>query len=147
MTDKEYVLHTMRKYGKNAAQTIQAAIPDLTGTEIIEQEVFLPTFNSQKQYLGYKVGYVCVAPSGRVVKLLQPYDSLIYPQEPEELASQWGYYWSTDPSKALPFFKSATSPYNVGECCTENGKVYRSVLLTPNVYSPSEYPAGWEVVN
>ena len=39
----------------------------------------------------------------------------------------------------------ATSPYGEGDCCTENGKTYRSKMET-NVYAPSAYPDGWEEV-
>ena len=77
------------------------------------------------------------------MKLIQPYDSTIYPQEPEELEAQWGFYWSADPAKALPFVALSTSPYGEGDCCTEGGHVYRSTMKN-NVWAPSEYPQGWE---
>ena len=39
-----------------------------------------------------KAGFVCRSTAGRVVRLLQPYDSTIYnTQEPEELEAQWGF--------------------------------------------------------
>ena len=87
-----------------------------------------------------------MSPAGRVVRLLQPYDSTIYTQVPEELAAQWGFVWSTDPAKALPFVAISTSPYKKGDCCTEGGKVYRSTLDN-NVWSPSAYPQGWDEVS
>ena len=93
-----------------------------------------------------KAGFVCRSSAGRVVRLVQLYDSTIYTQEPEELPAQWGFAWSTDPAKALPFVAMATSPYNKGDCCTEGSKVYRSTLDN-NVWSPSAYPQGWEEVN
>jgi hypothetical protein len=34
--------------------------------------------------------------------------------------------WSKDPVKALPFTAISTSPYVIDECCSEDGKVYRS---------------------
>ena len=92
------------------------------------------------------VGFVCKSTAGRVVRLIQNYDSDIYTQEPEELPAQWGFAWSTDPAKALPFVAMSTSPYNNGDCCTEGSKVYRSTLDN-NVWSPSAYPQGWEEVN
>ena len=30
-------------------------------------------------------------------------------------------------------------------CCADNGKVYRSIVDN-NVYSPTEYPNNWEVI-
>jgi hypothetical protein len=32
-----------------------------------------------------------------------------------------------------------------GDCCTENGNTYRS-LIDNNVWAPSAHPAGWEEV-
>ena len=90
-------------------------------------------------------GFVCKSSAGRVVKLLQPYDSDIFTAEPEELPAQWGFVWSTDPVKALPFVAISTSPYMIGDCCTENDKTYKS-KIDNNVWSPSSYPAGWEEV-
>lgn len=34
--------------------------------------------------------------------------------------------------------------YNIGDIVDYNGKLYKS-LIDGNVYSPDEYPAGWEV--
>ena len=91
------------------------------------------------------VGFVCKSTAGRVVRLIQNYDSDIYPQEPEELPAQWGFVWSTDPAKALPFIVLSTSPYMTGDCCTEEGIAYRSVMDN-NIHAPGAYPAGWETV-
>ena len=92
-----------------------------------------------------KAGFVCKSTAGRVVRLIQPYDSETFPGEPEELPAQWGFQWSKDPKEALPFVAMATSPYNTGDCCTENGKVYRS-KMDNNVHAPSAYHDGWEEV-
>lgn len=74
--------------------------------------------------------------------VLQPYDSTIYTDEPEALPAQWGFVWSTDPYKALPFIELATSPYMMGDCASEGGMVYRSTIDS-NVWAPSGYPQGW----
>ena len=146
MTDKTYVLETMRATGLAAAQRIQAAAPGMSGTELYAQEQYIPDFQAAvtaKNMLERTAGFVCRSPAGRLVKLIQPYDSTIYPQEPEELEAQWGFYWSADPAKALPFVALSTSPYGEGDCCTEGGHVYRSTMKN-NVWAPSEYPQGWE---
>lgn len=144
--DKEFVLQTMRDTGLSQAQRIQAGAPDMTGTELYAEEQYIPDFQAAAalhNMLERKAGFVCWSTAGRLVKLLQPYDSTIYTQEPEELEAQWGFYWSTDPAKALPFVALATSPYGVGDCCTEDGHVYRSTMAN-NVFAPSDYPQGWE---
>ena len=38
----------------------------------------------------------------------------------------------------------AHDAYNIGDIVEYNGKLYKS-LINGNVYSPDEYPAGWEV--
>ena len=152
MNDKEFVLKTLRQAGKQAAEALQVKAPDMSGTELYAEEEFIPSFKSavaKKNMLerkaGQKEGFVCKSTAGRVVRLLQNYDSSIYPQEPEDLPAQWGFAWSTDPAKALPFISLATSPYNTGDCCTETGIVYRS-KMEGNVHAPSAYPQGWEEV-
>lgn len=143
MTDnKTFVLDTMRKFGESAARDLQSRAPEMTGTEIYGESGYLPAFNAAKQYLNYKAGYVCRSAAGRAVRLIQPYDSTIYTQQPEELPAQWGFYWSQNPADALPFVALSTSPYMTGDCCTEGGHVWRSTIDN-NVWAPSAYPTGW----
>ena len=141
MTSREYVLDMMQRVALAAAQSLQSRATELTGTEVYAEqslqsraagltgtEVYaeqsaVPDFDPEKQYLNYKAGFVCRSPSGRMVRLLQPYDSTVYTQTPEELPAQWGFYWSQNPEDALPFVSMSTSPYMTGDCCTENGVV------------------------
>ena len=139
----------MYAQGRANALALQAKAPEMTGTELYAADRDIPHFEAActvKNMLERKAGFVCRSSAGRVVRLVQLYDSTIYTQEPEELPAQWGFAWSTDPAKALPFVAMATSPYNKGDCCTEGNKVYRSTLDN-NVWSPSAYPQGWEEVN
>lgn len=148
MTNKELVLDTLRRAGKTAALALQEHSAEMTGTELNAESMYIPSFvaaSAKMNMLERPVGFVCKSSAGRVVRLLQSYDSTIYTAEPEELPAQWGFVWSTDPAKALPFIALSTSPYMIGECCTEGGVTYRS-KLDNNVWRPSEYPAGWEVV-
>lgn len=146
LTDKEFVLDTMQRAGLTQAQAIQSKAPEMTGTELYAAEEYIPDFQAAcaaKNMLERSPGFVCRSTAGRVVRLLQVYDSTVYTQEPEDLPAQWGFVWSTDPAKALPFLELATSPYMTGDCCTEGGHVYRSTMDN-NVWSPSGYPDGWE---
>ena len=150
MNDKEFVLNTMQQAGLALAQVLQEKSPDMTGTELYAEEDYIPDFQAAKDLknmlerpAGQENGFVCRSTAGSVVRLIQAYDSETYPQEPEELPAQWRFVWSTDPAKALPFVGLATSPYNTGDCCTENGHVWRSTIDT-NTWSPSTYPQGWE---
>lgn len=148
MTSKERVLQRERQRGYEAAKAVQSNADTMTGTEIYAVDDRIPGFKAavaRMNMIDRPIGFVCKSSAGRVVRLLQVYDSDIYTQEPEELPAQWGFKWSTDPQKALPFVAISTSPYMTGDCCTVDGVVYRS-LMDNNVWNPSGYPAGWELV-
>lgn len=146
MTDRELVLDTMRKYGRTAAQAVQAKAPDMTGTELNGEANYIPDFAAacrKRNMLERPVGFVCRSAAGRVVKLLQGYDSAIYTGEPEELPAQWGFVWSTDPTHARPFLALSTSPYNRGDCCTHAGRIWRSGQ-DGNVWAPGTVGVQWD---
>lgn len=148
MTSKERVLQRERQRGYEAAKVVQDNADMMTGTELYAVDDRIPSFKAavaRMNMLDRPVGFVCKSSAGRVVRLLQVYDSDIYTQEPEELPAQWGFKWSTDPAKSLPFVPMSTSPYMIGDCCTDDGKTYRSTVDN-NVWSPVDYPAGWEIV-
>lgn len=141
-------LEIMRQAGRSNALALQTAAPGLSGTALNERVQDIPGFvaaKATKNMLDRPLGFVCKSSAGRVVKLLQPYDSDIYPGEPETLPAQWGFAWSKKPAHALPFVALATSPYMIDDCCTFDGKVWAS-QTDNNVFSPSEYPAGWKEV-
>ena len=150
MTDREYVLETMRRHGQDAAKELQVASVDMTGTELYEKDDYIPDFlqaiavkNMLERKAGQTDGFLCKSSAGHIVRLIQNYDSSIYTQEPEELPAQWGWYWSTDPKRALPFVSSATSPYNTGDCCTYDGHVWRSGQDN-NTWAPGTINIDWE---
>lgn len=149
MTNKEYVLETLKRSGKATAQAVQSKAETMTGTELNAEDMYIPDFKiavAKMNMLERPLGFVCKSTAGRIVKLLQNYDSTIYTQEPEELPAQWGFVWSNDPSKAKPFVAISTSPYMIGNCCSEDGLIYRS-KIDNNVWSPSSYADGWELVS
>jgi hypothetical protein len=153
MTSRERVLKREYDRGRMAAMEVQERSPDMNGTELYAVDDRIPQFKEavKKQNMltrkaGMTDGFVCKSSAGRVVRLIQNYDSAIYTQEPEELPAQYGFVWSDDPVKALPFVAISTSPYMKGNCCTENGAVYRS-KIDNNVHAPSAWSQGWELVN
>lgn len=146
MTNRELVLDTLKRSGKLIAQNLQARAGEMTGTEIIAEEDYLPSFDKAVEKKNMKdrpAGFVCRSAAGRAVKLIQPYDSTIYTQQPEELPAQWGFYWSTDPKKAKPFIALSTSPFNTDDCCTHEGHVWRSGQ-DGNVWEPGTTGVKWE---
>ena len=142
----------MYEEGRRQAIEVQQNSPDMTGTELNAVDDRIPQFraavakqNMLERKAGKTDGFVCKSTAGRVVRLIQNYDSDVYTQEPEELPAQWAFVWSQDPAKALPFVAISTSPYMTGDCCTEDGIPYRSTMDN-NVFAPSAYPQGWEAV-
>lgn len=145
MIDLNQILY---EEGRRDALALQERSSGLTGTELNAEDDKIPAFREAVKVmnmLNRPVGFVCRSSAGRVVKLLQPYDSSIYTNEPEELPAQFGFVWSQDPAKARPFVALSTSPYNTGDCCSEEGQVFRSAM-DGNVWAPSAYPAGWVAV-
>ena len=148
MSNKELVLETLKRSGKMIAQSIQEKSPTMTGTELNSESDYIPSFVAacdKMNMLERPIGFVCKSSAGRIVKLLQNYDSNVYTSEPEELPAQWGFVWSDDPKHALPFVAISTSPYMVGNCCSEDDEIYKSTIDN-NVWSPKSYPQGWELV-
>lgn len=148
MSAKSFVLETMRKQGRAAALALQEKAPNMSGTELNAENAYIPFFLASKTKINMLqrfAGFICKSSAGRVVKLLQPYDSDVYPAEPEELPAQWGFIWSKDPKHALPFVAISTSPYMIGDCCVDGSNTYRS-KIDNNVWSPEAYPSAWELV-
>ena len=146
MTSKEKVLKRERDRGRLAALEVQEKSSGMTGTELNAADDRIPRFREavkKQNMLTRSPGFVCKSSAGRVVRLIQNYDSDTYTAEPEELPAQWGFVWSQDPAKAQPFIALATSPYNTGDCCTEDGKTFRS-KMDNNTHAPSAYPDGWD---
>ena len=148
MTSKERVLQRERDRGRMAAQEVQTKSAEMTGTELNAVEDRIPKYAEVVKVMNMlerPVGFVCKTSEGRVVKLLQNYDSTIYTKEPEEYPALWGFVWSNNPEHAKPFISLSTSPYMKDNCCTENEAIYRSTIDN-NVYAPSAYRQGWEKV-
>ena len=146
MTAKDRVLERERQRGYEAAKAVQAKADDMTGTELYAVDDRIPAFLAAREKMNMAdrdIGFVCKSTAGRVVRLISPYDSDVYTAEPEELPAQWGFKWSTDPAKALPFVAISTSPYNTGDCCTHECHVWRSGQDV-NTWAPGTINIKWE---
>lgn len=148
MSAKSEALAAVRDASRQAALYLQGRSEGMTGAELYAEAEYIPDFAAviaADNMLKRPIGFVCKSSAGRVVRLVQPYDSSIYGDEPEELPAQWGFAWSKNLADALPFISLATSPYMIGDCCTEGGKTWRSTHDN-NTFAPSEYPTWWEEV-
>lgn len=136
----------MYEEGRRQALEIQERSSGMTGTELNAADDRIPRFAEAvklKNMLDRPVGFVCKSTAGRVVRLLQNYDSSIFTGEPEELPAQFGFVWSDDPAKARPFVAISTSPYMTGNCCTYDGHVWRSGQ-DGNTWAPGTINIKWE---
>ena len=147
--EKEEIMYNA---GRAKALELQEASSTMDGTQLNAAADVIPDFQAakaQKNMLERKAGltdgFVCKSSAGRVVRLLQPYDSETYQDEPEMLPAQWGFVWSNDPAHARPFIALATSPYMTGNVCEDAGKIYRSTHDN-NTFAPTAYPDWWEEV-
>ncbi|MBP3617939.1 MAG: hypothetical protein J6J38_07870 [Lachnospiraceae bacterium] len=148
MTSKDFVLETMRRSGKANAQAVQERAAEMTGTELNAEFGYIPSYYAAIAKMNMnkrKAGFVCRSPKGRIVRLIQPYDSEIYTQEPEELEAHYAFVWSKNPKHALPFVAISTSPFNKDECCIgRDGVTYASEIDT-NTFDPVDNPRYWRI--
>ena len=152
MTSEERVLKREYDRGRMAAQEVQQRSPAMTGTELNAVDDRIPHFseavkiqNMLYRKAGQEDGFVCKSSAGRVVRLIQNYDSDVFTGEPEDLKAQFRFVWSHDPSKAKPFIASSTSYYNTGDCCLNGaGQAVRS-KIDVNTFDPDVSPEFWEV--
>lgn len=141
----------MYQEGRRQALALQERAQAMTGTELNAQDDKIPDFteavkkkNMLDRPAGQTDGFVCKSSAGRVVRLIQNYNSDVFTGEPEELPSQYRIVWSTDPAKATPFIASSTSYYNKGDCCLNKAGEPRRSKINVNVYDPDANPEFWE---
>lgn len=147
----EKLKNAMYNQGRSDALDLQERSSGLNGTELNAEDDKIPAFaaavkqkNMLERKAGQDDGFVCKSSAGRVVRLIQNYDSDIQTGEPETLPAQWRMVWSTDPAKAKPFIASSTSYYNTGDCCLNAAGQSRRSLIDVNVYDPDASPQFWE---
>ncbi len=142
----ELYTEAMRDKGLADAADLQKRAPEMDGTALYAEEDKIPDFQAArttKNMIERPLGFICRSSARRVMKMIQPYDSDVYTQEPEELPAQWAPYWSKDPQHAVDFIAISTAPWMIGDCCKWEGHVYR--CKEDNVvWSPGDQPQRWE---
>lgn len=142
----------MYEAGRMQALDLQERSSNLTGTQLNAEDEKIPDFreavrkmNMLDRKAGQEDGFVCKSSAGRVVRLIQNYDSDIHTGEPEDLPAQFRFVWSQDPSKAKPFISSSTSYYNTGDCCLNAAGEARRSKIDVNTFDPDVSPQFWEI--
>lgn len=148
MKDFEEIMY---EEGRRQARSLQEMSSGMTGTQLNAEDDKIPAFreavkneNMLRRKAGQTDGFVCMSSAGRVVRLIQNYDSNVFTGEPEELPAQFRFVWSTDPAKAKPFIASSTSYYNTGDCCLNKAGEPRRSKINANVFDPDVSPEFWE---
>ena len=146
MINKEMVKEALAMYGKAKATELRSSANTMSGTEIIEQEVFVPEWKpANYQTVGAPVRF-----DGQVYKVLQAHDSSQTPDwTPAATPALWSICHTTDLAKAKPWMESqgTSGMYYKDECYRANdGTVYRQIYDGGNVYDATAMPDRWETV-
>lgn len=114
----------------------------LTDDQASVVPLVFPEFEHPRHYtVGEKFRY-----EGVLYKVLQEHNT----QEdwtPENSPSLYAKVLSQQPGEPIPEWEqpNSTNPYMKGDKVTLNGVTYES-LIDNNVWKPTDYPAGWKVV-
>lgn len=144
--DREMFIEAAYNYGRTKALELRAAAAELTDTEVIEQELFIPTWREGPQVAGAPVQY-----EGQVYRVLPPgHDSTGNPAwNPADTPALFGVCHTKDPYKAKPWVNpyGTSGMYYKDECYVDDeGVVWRQVYDGGNVYDAATLPERWEAV-
>ena len=136
----------MRIFAKQNAQHLKEQGESMSGTEIIDQELFVPEWKpANYQTVGAPVKF-----DGQVYKVLQAHDSSQTPDwTPAATPALWSICHTTDPAKAKPWLEpqGTSGMYYKDECYrADDGTVYRQIYDGDNVYDATATPDRWETV-
>ena len=114
----------------------------MTDEEAVTSQVLFPNWQSGKSYaLGERVRY-----GGKLYKVLQAHTS----QDdwaPDVAVSLFACLLTGEENGTIKEWvqPDSTNGYSTGDRVVYNGVIYTS-LIDNNVWSPTDYPAGWQLV-
>ena len=142
---KEMILGIVRAQGRADALDLRQRAKDLDGTAIIAERAKAPAWQADKDYSAWPVG-APVRDEGRTYGLIRPHNAAHYPDtRPATLPALWSLKHTKDPARAEPYLapNGQSGMYMNGECCTEEGHVWRC-LQDGTAFPPSQLPVAWE---
>ena len=143
--DRDLFVAAMYAYGRNKALDLRDEAPELTDTEVIEQETFIPTWREGPQIFEAPVKY-----EGQVYRVLQAHDSTGNPSwNPAASPALFSVCHSKDPAYAKPWVQpqGISGMYYKDECYVDGGGVvWRQVYDGGNVYDAATLPKRWQQV-
>lgn len=138
------LIEAMYAYGRSKALELREEAPELTDTEVIEQETFIPTWREGPQIFEAPVKY-----EGQVYRTLQTHDSTGNPGwNPAASPALFGVCHTKNPADAKPWVQpqGISGMYYKDECYTDGETVWRQVYDGGNVYDAATLPERWEAV-
>lgn len=149
MNSKEFVLSLFRAQGAADALDLRGRAPELDGTALIAEEEKIPRFDGSKDYTSWPAGapvYEEADGERQVYTLITPHNASHYPgSSPSTLPALWSIRHTKDPARAKAWLapNGTSGLYEVDECCTQGGRVWRD-KQPGNAFSPEAMPDYWE---
>lgn len=142
MNDNNLLELAMYTYGRTKALELRAAAPNMTDTEIIDQELFVPAWREGPQEAGAPVGH-----NGQVFRVLQAHDSTGNPAwNPTDTRSLFSLCHTKNSAKAKPWVAPAgtSGMYYKDECYVDDeGQVWRQIYDGGNIFDAATLPERW----
>lgn len=139
-------IDAMYNYGREKALELREDAPNLTDTEIIDQEDFVPNWHEGLQILNAVVKF-----EEQVYRVIQAHDSTgNWYWNPKLSPALFSICHTKNPYKAKSWIApSGTSGmYELGDCYIDNeGIIWRQIYDGDNVYDAETLPERWEQVN
>lgn len=136
----------MYNYGREKALELREDAPNLTDTEIIDQELFIPHWKEGLQIKDAPLQY-----EGQVYRVLQAHDSTGNPSwTPATQSALFSICHTKNPFKAKPWItpQGISGMYELGDCYIDDeGIIWRQIYNDSNVYDAATLPERWEQVN
>lgn len=146
-TEEEQVIEQTGKAMELLNINFNDLLPNLTDEQALQVPLMFPKWQADKEYaVGDRVLYL-----GILYKVLQAHTSQVG-WEPDIAPSLFAKNLIVKDDSGeqvdVPDWvqPDSTNPYMIGDKVKFEGKVYQS-LIDNNVWSPSDYPQGWEEVN
>lgn len=144
MTNNDLVAG-MYAYGQEQARALRTNAPEMTDTDVMEQEVFIPEWRAGIQKAGAPVRRSELDQNYRTI---QAHDSAANPDwTPEATPALFGVMHTANPLKAKAWVEpyGISGMYYLGECYkADDGTVYRQIYDGGNVYDAETLPERWE---
>lgn len=141
--DRELFIEAAYNYGRTKALELRAAAAELTDTQVIDQELFIPTWREGVHEAGSPVRQ-----GEQVYRTIQTHDSTGNPAwNPAANPALFGICHTKDPAKAKPWVAplGISGLYYKDECyIDDNNIVWQQVYGGGNEYDAATLPERWK---